>query len=475
MRHTKIVCTIGPSSSDAATLDRLVTAGMDVVRLNFSHGSHAEHAEVIRRIREAEERWGRRIAILQDLQGPKIRLGTFGPAGGERVDLEIGQRFTLVPERVPGTRDVASVAPPECLKELGPGDSILMDDGMIELTVEVRAGDAVHCRVVAGGRISDHKGLSFAHVPLPISCLTGKDRADAIFGMSHGVDYIGVSFVRSPADIREVREFLSRHGDGPPIIAKIERREALANLGAIVGMVDGIMVARGDLGLDVAMEEVPHIQKDLIRRARATKIPVIVATQMLESMVSHVRPTRAEISDVSTAILDGADAVMLSAETASGRYPVEAVEVMARTAIRAEKAFFTSGAAAWEMTEAGPQEAISDAAAAVASRLKARAIVAFTQSGFSARLISQERPDVPIIALTPFVEVQRRLALCWGVSSRLIAKVHSTEELMEEVERALLADGTVAVNDVLVVISGSPMWVAGTTNLLKVHRVGERR
>jgi pyruvate kinase len=475
MRHTKIVCTIGPSSSDGATLHRLVAAGMDVVRLNFSHGSHAEHAEVIRRVREAEERCGRRLAILQDLQGPKIRLGTFGPAGGERVDLEAGQRFTLVPRPVAGTRDMASVAPPESLSELAPGDTILMDDGMIELKVEERTGEGVHCRVVAGGRISDHKGISFAHVPLPISCLTDKDREDAAFGIQHGVDFVGVSFVRSPADIEEVRGFLGAHRAATPIVAKIERREALANVAAIVKMVDGIMVARGDLGLDVPLEEVPHIQKDLIRHARAANIPVIVATQMLESMVAHVRPTRAEISDVCTAILDGADAIMLSAETASGRYPVEAVEVMARTAIRAEQAFFASGAGGREKGEVPAQEAISDAAAAVARRLKARAIVAFTQSGFSARLISQERPDVPIIALTPFVEVQRRLALCWGVSSRLIAKVHSTEELMEEVERSLLADGTVAVGDILVIISGSPMWVAGTTNLLKAHRVGDRR
>jgi pyruvate kinase len=475
MRHTKIVCTIGPASSDAATLDRLVGAGMDVARLNFSHGSHAEHAEVIRRIRDAEERWGRRLAILQDLQGPKIRLGTFGPAGGERVDLERGQPFTLVPRPVAGTREMASVAPPEALSELAPGDTILMDDGLIELTVEARTDEGVQCRVIAGGRISDHKGISFAHVPQPVSCLTDKDRADAVFGVAHGVDFVGVSFVRSTGDIQEVRGFLRDHGAATPIIAKIERREILANVGALLKIVDGIMVARGDLGLDVPLEEVPHIQKDLIRQARAANIPVIVATQMLESMVAHVRPTRAEISDVATAILDGADAVMLSAETASGRYPVEAVEVMARTAIRAEQAFLAGGPGGREKGEVPAQEAISDAAAAVARRLKARAIVAFTQSGFSARLISQERPDVPIIALTPFVDVQRRLALCWGVSSRLIAKVHSTEELMEEVERSLLADGSVEAGDMLVVISGSPMWVAGTTNLLKVHRVGERR
>jgi pyruvate kinase len=346
---------------------------------------------------------------------------------------------------------------------------------MIELEVEERSDHEVHCRVIAGGRISDHKGISFAHVPLPISCLTDKDREDLIFGIHQGVDLVAVSFVRSQADIREVRTFLDAYGAQLPIIAKIERREALANLGSIVTLVDGIMVARGDLGLDVPLEEVPHIQKDLVRRARAANIPVIVATQMLESMVAHMRPTRAEISDVCTAILDGADAIMLSAETATGRYPVEAVQVMARTAERAEQAPSSSGARVREKAEMGPPEAISDAAAKVAQHLKARAIVAFTQSGFSARLISQERPDVPIVALTPFIEVQRRLALCWGVSSRLIAKVHTTEEMIEEAERALLADGTVAVNDLIVIISGGPQWVAGTTNLLKVHRVGERR
>ena len=475
MRHTKIVCTIGPSSSSVETLDRLVAAGMDVARLNFSHGTHAEHAEVIRRIRGAEARFGRPIAILQDLQGPKIRLGTFGPAGGERVDLESGQRFTLVAGPAPGTQERVSVAPAESLAELKPGDSVLMDDGMIQLEVEERSDHEVHCRVIAGGRISDHKGISFAHVPLPISCLTDKDREDLIFGIHQGVDLVAVSFVRSQADIREVRTFLDAYGAQLPIIAKIERREALANLGSIVTLVDGIMVARGDLGLDVPLEEVPHIQKDLVRRARAANIPVIVATQMLESMVAHMRPTRAEISDVCTAILDGADAIMLSAETATGRYPVEAVQVMARTAERAEQAPSSSGARVRDKAEMGPPEAISDAAAKVAQHLKARAIIAFTQSGFSARLISQERPDVPIVALTPFIEVQRRLALCWGVSSRLIAKVHTTEEMIEEAERALLADGTVAVNDLIVIISGGPQWVAGTTNLLKVHRVGERR
>ena len=475
MRRTKIVCTIGPASSDADQLDRLAAAGMDVARLNFSHGTHAEHAEVIQRIRQGDERWGRPIAILQDLQGPKIRLGTFGEGGGARVDLVPGRRFTLTGRQVVGTEERASVTHPEYLREVRAGDRIWMDDGMIQLAVEETNGTEVHCRVVVGGRISDHKGISLPRVQLPASCLTAKDRDDLRFGIEHGVDWVAVSFVRSAADISDVRRFLHDLGADIPIVAKLERQEVLGNLPGILTMVDAVMVARGDLGVDVPLEEVPHIQKEVIRQARAAKVPVIVATQMLESMVTHVRPTRAEVSDVTTAIFDGADAIMLSAETATGRYPVEAVEVMARIAERAEQASLRVEAPRQRREGVGFPEAISDAAATAARVLGARAIVAFTQSGFSARLISQERPDVAIIALTPFVEVQRRLALSWGVSSRLIRKVETTDEMIEEVEATLLGDRTVRVNDVLVIISGSPMWVTGTTNLLKLHRVGERR
>jgi pyruvate kinase len=476
MRRTKIVCTIGPASSSAGDLDRLVNAGMDVARLNFSHGTHAEHAEVVRRIRDGESRWHRPVAILQDLQGPKIRLGTFGPGGGARIDLEAGKPFTLSGLPVVGTVERSSVSHPEYLRELKVGDEIWMDDGMIQLKVEEVTPSAVKCRVVAGGRISDHKGISFPHVPLPVSCLTPKDREDLRFGIQQGIDFVAVSFVRSAADIAEVRKFLHEQGAELPIVAKLERQEVMSNLPGILTMVDAVMVARGDLGVDVPLEDVPHIQKEVIRQARHAKVPVIVATQMLESMVTHLRPTRAEVSDVTTAVFDGADAIMLSAESATGRYPVEAVEVMARIAERAEQATLRLEAPRKHLDGAvGFPEAISDAAATAARVLKARAIVAFTQSGFSARLMSQERPDVPIIALTPFAEVQRRLGLSWGVSSRLIRKVETTDEMIEEIEATLLGDGFVRVNDTIVIISGSPMWVTGTTNLLKLHRVGERR
>ncbi|MBM3219313.1 MAG: pyruvate kinase [Candidatus Rokubacteria bacterium] len=476
MRRTKIVCTIGPASSSPEELDRLVKAGMDVARLNFSHGSHAEHAEVVRRIREGEARWQHPVAILQDLQGPKIRLGTFGPGGGMRIDLERGATFFLSAKPIVGTAERSSVSHPDYLAELKPGDEIWMDDGMIQLKVEEATAAGVRCHVVAGGRISDHKGISFPHVPLPVSCLTDKDREDLRFGIQQGIDFVAVSFVRSAADIAEVRKFLHEQSAELPIVAKLERQEAMANLPGILTMVDAVMVARGDLGVDVPLEDVPHIQKEIIRQARLAKVPVIVATQMLESMVTHLRPTRAEVSDVTTAVFDGADAIMLSAESATGRYPVEAVEVMARIAERAEQATLRMEAPRKQPDGAvGFPEAISDAATTAARVLKARAIVAFTQSGFSARLISQERPDVPIIALTPFARVQRRLGLSWGVSSRLVRKVETTDEMIEEIEATLLGDGFVRVNDTIVIISGSPMWVTGTTNLLKLHRVGERR
>src|ERR671937_714179 len=477
MRRTKIVCTIGPASCTVEQLDRLAAAGMDVARLNFSHGTHAEHADVIRRIRDAEVRWNRPVAILQDLQGPKIRLGTFGEGGGRRVDLEVGRPFMLCRRPCVGTSERVFVSPPEYLERVKTGDEIWMDDGMIQLRVEATTPDEVRCVVVAGGRISDHKGISLPHVDLPASCLTEKDVDDLKFGIEQGVDFVAVSFVRTADDIREVRKFLESQGADIPLVAKLERHEVLDNLPAVVRSVDAVMVARGDLGVDVPLEDVPHIQKEIIRQAHAAKVPVIVATQMLESMVTHVRPTRAEVSDVATAIYDGADAIMLSAETATGRYPAEAVEVMARIAERAEQAAVRTLEERRRRKQDGVgfPEAISDAAATAARVLKARAIVAFTQSGFSARLISQERPEVPIIALTPFAAVQRRLGLTWGVSSRLIRKVETTDEMIEEIEATLLGDGSVRTNDVIVIISGSPMWVTGTTNLLKLHRVGERR
>ncbi|HEY4908838.1 MAG TPA: pyruvate kinase, partial [Methylomirabilota bacterium] len=323
MRRTRIVCTIGPASRDPGTLGKLVQAGMDVARLNFSHGTHEEHAAVIRAIREGESEWGHPVTIIQDLQGPKIRLGNF--VGG-RAMLMAGEPFVLTDEPVAGTTARASLDHPELLAALKPGDQIWMDDGAIQLAVEKVEAREARCRVTAGGVVSDHKGVVLPGLPLPLSCLTAKDKVDLRFGIEHGVDYVAVSFVRSASDIQEVRKFLLDHRAILPIIAKLERAEIVANLPGILALVDAVMVARGDLGVEVPIEEVPIIQRDVIQQARVAKVPVIVATQMLESMVTYLRPTRAEVSDVATAIFEGADAVMLSAETASGLHPVEAVE-----------------------------------------------------------------------------------------------------------------------------------------------------
>jgi pyruvate kinase len=472
VKRAKIVCTIGPATRTRAMLDRLVAAGMDVARLNFSHGTQLEHADVIRTIREGEVDWGRPITILQDLQGLKVRLGAF--AGGQAV-LQTGQEFTLTARPVKGTSSHATISHPEYLSGLRPGDHVWMDDGMIHMTVESVDDGEVRGRIVAGGTVSDAKGVSLPRLPVPPSYLTEKDMDDLRFGIRHGVDYVAVSFVRSASDIQEVRRFLVAEGANLPIVAKLERAEIVANLDGILALVDAVMVARGDLGVEVPIEEVPVIQKEVIRRARLGKVPVIVATQMLESMVHHVRPTRAEVSDVATAVFDGADAVMLSAETATGRHPVETVALMARIVERAERAMPAEAAPRHRPEAYGFPEAVAEAACRAATRLHAKAIVAFTQSGFTARLISQDRPLVPIIALTPFSEVQRKLGLYWGVSSRVIRKVETTDEMIEEVEATLLGDGTVKNHDVLVIISGAPMWVTGTTNLVKFHRVGDRR
>jgi len=473
MRRTKIVCTLGPASASADVLDRLVGAGMDVARLNFSHGDHAWHAEVIHRIREGQARWGKPVAILQDLQGPKVRLDRFEGGG---VELKTGATFTLTSRAILGTAAHATISEPALLAELKAGDQVWLADGLVQLTVETVEGGDARCRISAGGPVGDHQGVVLPRGTRAASCLTPKDREDLKFGLEHGVDYVAVSFVRSAADIQEVRKVLRDRGAEVPLIAKIERAEAVANFGGILPLVDGVMVARGDLGMEVPLEEVPLIQKEVVRQARLAKVPVIVATQMLESMVEHVRPTRAEVSDVATAIFERADAIMLSAETATGKHPVETVEVMARIAERVERSMAPP---VWERRRQGEvqgfPQAIAEAACHAASDLGAKAIVAFTQSGSTARFISQERPEAPIIALTPSAEVQRRLTLCWGVSARLIRKVGSTDEMLEEVEATLLGDGSVRVNDVLVIISGAPMWVTGTTNLLKLHRVGERR
>ncbi len=469
---TKIVCTLGPASIAEGIIEQMARAGMDVARLNFSHGTHPEHGQAIERIRSVEARIGKPIAILQDLQGPKIRLGAF--EGGAAI-LRRGRPFVLTTAAVPGSAERASISYGGFCRDVKPGDRVLIDDGRIALEVEDVQGDDVVCRVEAGGVVQDHKGVNLPRTAVRMAPLTDKDREDLAFGLRHGVDYVGVSFVRSAADILEVREFINEHGSDAQVVAKLERPEALGRLDEILAATSAVMVARGDLGVEMPLEDVPVAQKEIIRKARLTRTPVITATQMLESMISSPRPTRAEVSDVANAILDGTDAVMLSAESATGAYPVEAVRTLDRIIRRTEAAFPPASMDRPRRGEVSFPQAISDAAAFSAQELKARAIVAFTQSGSTARLISQDRPPVPIIAFTPSERVRRRLALDWGVFPRMISRLSTVDEMVSAIEASLLADRSVRYNDILVIVAGAPLWVRGTVNLLKLHRVGEHR
>jgi pyruvate kinase len=471
-RLAKIVCTLGPASSAEGIIEQMARAGMDVARLNFSHGTRAEHAQAIQRVRSVETRIGKPIGILQDLQGPKIRLGVFE---GGRATLRRGSPFVLTTESIRGSAERASISYPGFPRDVKAGDRVLIDDGRIALEVHDVQGDEVLCRVETGGLVQDHKGVNLPRTVVRMAVLTEKDREDLAFGLRHGVDYVGVSFVRAAADILEVREFINEHRSDAQVVAKLERPEALGRLEEILAATSAVMVARGDLGVEMPLEEVPVAQKEIIRKARLTRTPVITATQMLESMVASPRPTRAEVSDVANAVLDGTDAVMLSAESATGAYPVEAVRVLDRIIRRTEAAFPSATVDRPRRGEVSFPQAISDAAAFAAQELKARAVVAFTQSGSTARLISQDRPPVPIIAFTPSDRVRRRLALDWGVAARLIPRLTTIDEMVAAIESSLLADRTVRYNDILIIVSGAPLWVRGTVNLLKLHRVGEHR
>jgi pyruvate kinase len=471
-RLAKIVCTIGPASIAEGIIEQMARAGMDVARLNFSHGTHAEHRLAIERIRSVEGRIGKPIAILQDLQGPKIRLGTFAGGG---VVLRRGDAFTLTTETVTGTAERASISYAGFAKDVKAGDRVLIDDGRIALDVEEVRGEDVLCRVVTGGMVKDHKGVNLPRTALKLPALTEKDREDLQFGLRHRADYIGVSFVRSAADLLEVREVINEFRSDAQVVAKLERPEALGRLDEILNATAAVMVARGDLGVEMAIEEVPIAQKEILRRARIARTPVIVATQMLESMITNLRPTRAEVSDVANAVLDGTDAVMLSAESATGAYPVEAVRVLDRIIRRTEAAFSPQTMDRPRRGEVSFPQAMSDAASFSAQELKARAIVAFTQSGYTARLISQDRPPVPIIAFTPHERVRRRLALDWGVFPRVVKSQTSIDQMVMDIEASLLSDRSVRYNDILVIVGGAPLGVRGTVNLLKLHRVGEHR
>jgi pyruvate kinase len=470
MRRTKIVCTIGPASESEEVLARLILAGMDVARLNFAHGTHDEHARVIERIRTLDGKLGKPVAILQDLPGPKLRLGDFE---GGAVLLRTGAEFVITSRPCMGTAEVAHAPFPDFFREVRVGDTILADDGLIHLKVLTSDGAEVRCQVVTGGILRNHKGIGLPSGRLHRAALTKKDLADLEFGIAQGVDFVATSFVRSASDLVEVRNFLGAWGAKIPIIAKLEKPEAIRNLEDILQIASGVMVARGDLALEMSIEEVPVLQKFILRQARRYKVPVIIATQMLESMVEHPKPTRAEASDVANAILDGTDAVMLSAETATGSYPVEAVEMMVRLVGKAEP--YLRVPPLPHEDEMSFPAVVSDAACRAARSLHAKAVVVFTESGLTARLISQDRPEVPVLALTPWDETRRRMVLYWGVAPLVIQRRDTLEEMVHEMEGLLLAEGWVIPGDTLVIVSGAPMWKPGTVNALKLHRVGEIR
>ena len=472
MRHTKIVCTIGPAVDSPEQLDRLIAAGLDVARLNFSHGTHEQHARRFQNVTEAAERAGKPVAILQDLCGPKIRLGEIG----EGVVLVRGQRYLLDGDPAPGDANRAPLPVPELLAALKPGDRLLIDDGLLELKVIGRDGSGVTTEVIGGGALSSKKGVAAPGVDIPVEAVTEKDEADLRFGLALGVDYVALSFVRSAADVRKLRQLMAAEGRSVPILVKIEKAEAVLNLDEILSEADGAMVARGDLGVELPIEEIAAVQKKVIRACNRRGKPVITATQMLDSMIRNPRPTRAEVTDIANAILDSTDALMLSGETAIGAYPIEAVETMARIAKSTERDLDHNAILRERQGFFGRDsitDAVADAVGSIALDQSAAAILCATTSGSTARAMAKFRPGIPIVATTTIVEVMRQLALFWGVSALHVKRPTSVDELLQKTVEAALAAGRIEDGDLVVLMSGSPVGVSGTTNLIKVHRVGQ--
>jgi pyruvate kinase len=468
-RKTKIVCTIGPASQSPQVLEALIQAGMNVARLNFSHGTHEEHLRKIETVRQISGRMKQPVAILQDLSGPKIRVGKVREGG---VELRRGEDFFLTNQEIMGDEKGAFVNYTPLPDEVNPGDTILLSDGTIELRVLKSDGQKIQCRVLVGGVLTSHKGVNFPTRSILASAFTEKDQRDLLFGIQHGVDFIGLSYVKEAADIGEVKRFLEKESADIPVIAKIERKEALEHIDDILEASDGIMVARGDLGVETPLEKVPNVQKMLIRKANALGKPVITATQMLRSMVDHTQPTRAEVTDVVNAIYDGTDAIMLSEETASGQFPVEAFQMMAKIAQSAEEEFphslFLERKTADGMNV---QRAVTRAASLLAEEVGAKVIITPTESGSTARWVSKLRPRQPILALSRHISTVRELNLCWGVSPALVPDWKDTDEMLERSKRIPQELGMASKGERIVIIAGVPISMPGTTNLIKVEIV----
>jgi pyruvate kinase len=476
VRRAKIVCTLGPAVGTERRIKELVYAGMDIARLNMSHGDHDTHAENYRLVREASDASGKSVGILADLQGPKIRLETFRPTeDGAKWQLRRGQAWTITTRDVEGDDTICGTTYKGLPGDVSVGDSLLVDDGKIRLRVTgVEGGTDVQTEVLVGGPISNNKGINLPGVAVSVPALSEKDVEDLRFALHLGVDFIALSFVRNAADAEDVRAVMREEGIFAPIIAKIEKPQAIDNLDEIIEAFDAFMVARGDLGVECPLEEVPFLQKRIIEKARLNAKPVIVATQMLESMITNPQPTRAEASDVANAVLDGADAVMLSAETSVGDYPIHTVETMARIVAATETHAFQSGRLAplpWDPhTRSG---VIAKAAQEVAERVGAKYLVAFTTSGDSARRLSRLRGPIPLLAFTPHSPVRSQLALSWGVETFKVAEVEHTDEMVRQVDEGLLELGRVQEGDLVVIIAGSPPGIPGSTNALRIHRMGD--
>lgn len=479
MRRAKIVCTLGPATSTERRIKELVYAGMDVARLNMSHGTHADHAESYRLVREAADQSGHGVGIFADLQGPKIRLETFrdGP-----VVLHRGQAWTITTRDVPGDVEIAGTTYKGLPGDVRTGDPLLIDDGKIRLRVTGVVDDTdVQTEVLIGGKVSNHKGINLPGVAVSVPALSEKDIEDLRFALHLRVDFIALSFVRDAKDAEDVRAVMREEGVVLPIIAKIEKPQAIDNLDEVIAAFDGFMVARGDLAVECPLEDVPFLQKQVVRKARLNAKPVIVATQMLESMISAPTPTRAEASDVANAVLDGADAVMLSGETSVGDYPVHTVETMARIITSTETHAIDSAGVVggpgvfapinWDPhTRSG---VIAKAAGEVAERVGAKYVVAFTQSGDSARRMARLRGPIPVLAFTPEGIVRSQLALSWGVETFKTQPVEHTDEMVRQVDEQLLRIGRVAEGDLVVIIAGAPPGIPGSTNALRIHRMGD--
>jgi pyruvate kinase len=472
-RRAKIVATLGPASSNESTFRELLRAGLDVARLNFSHGTHPEKLKLIEMVRKISHDEGKRVCILGDLQGPKIRTGRL--KNRIPVQLKTGQRLRITPGDIPGTSTLIATTFPTLAENLEPGARILLSDGLIELRVVEIPGEDVECEVINGGMLGEHKGINLPGIAVRVPSLTEKDEIDLEFGMKHGIDAIAVSFVRTAEDVRHVRYRVAALGLDTWIIAKLEKPQAIENLEAILEAADGVMVARGDLGVEMPPEKVPAIQKHVIRRASEYRKPVITATQMLESMIENPRPTRAEASDVANAIYDGTDAVMLSAETAAGKYPVEAVKMMAKIVSETESNLRDTNT--WEARPGRIRlsiaETICESMAHAAEDVDVAAIAVFTESGTTARQLSKYRPKPPIFALSSIDQVIHRMAMLWGVYPIKCPKLHTAEQMVDQAEALLEQGGYVRPKEILGIVAGTRTR-SGSTNFLRLHVLGDR-